>query len=100
MWCCFQPPPLPSGYFNHTFYYTLFSCSRKRCPPYCDILIHMATDILHYLLASVATDLNDTPPRVMLVIIHVIGVALGVGGASACDIIFFKSIRDNQVTRV
>ncbi len=35
----------------------------------------------------------------LLVILHIIGVALGVGGASASDAIFFKSIIDGQITR-
>lgn len=34
----------------------------------------------------------------ILVIIHLIGLALGVGGATASDFFFFKSIRDKKIT--
>lgn len=35
--------------------------------------------------------------RVILVTIHIIGVALGVGGATVSDLLFFKSAKDGKI---
>lgn len=58
----------------------------------------MISDLTQFLFAHVPVNL-DTPPRVILIITHIIGVVLGVGGATASDLIFLKSIRDGEITR-
>lgn len=54
-------------------------------------------DISSLLLATLPGDLN-TSPRIILIIVHIIAVVLGVGGATASDVIFFKSISDGRIT--
>lgn len=38
--------------------------------------------------------------RTLLIIAHTVGTVLGVGGATVSDVLFFKSIRDGQITSV
>jgi len=44
-------------------------------------------------------DLSFITPKVLLTIFHLIGVVFGAGGAAASDLMFFKSIRDHQISK-
>lgn len=44
-------------------------------------------------------DLSFIEPKTLLLIAHLIGLALGVGGALIADAMFFKSIRDWRITK-
>ncbi len=50
-------------------------------------------------LNSLLSNFQDVNLNVILVIIHVIGVALGAGGALMSDFLFFHSIKDKKISQ-
>lgn len=44
-------------------------------------------------------DLSFVEPKTLFLIGHLLGIALGVGGAFMSDILFFKSIRDGKISK-
>lgn len=51
------------------------------------------------LLSGLLVNFKEVNLNTVLVIAHVIGVALGVGGASLSDFLFFKSIKDKVISK-
>ncbi len=43
-------------------------------------------------------DLSFIEPKTLLLIVHLLGIALGVGGALISDLMFFRAIRDQQIS--
>ena len=57
----------------------------------------LAIPFITTLIDSTTGDLN-TFPRIALIIGHLVGIVLGVGGATVSDVFFFKSIKDGKIT--